>query len=145
MIDMNMTKFATKASITLGAALGLGLFIAQQPAHAATWHKGTPSAVRGTWKTKSTSIAVGSKKQTAYDKVTIAKNALSDYSYTGKNKLGMKGTSAKYAVTGKYTYIIKAKVAKNVTLTLHVKKSSSKVIVIGNGTKNTNPAKYYKA
>lgn len=142
---MNMTKFATKASITLGAALGLGLFVAQQPANAATWHKGTPSAVRGTWKTKSTSIGSGSTKQTAYDKVTIGKTAVSDYAYTGKNKLGMKGTSAQYAATGKYTYIIKAKISKKVTMTLHVKKTSSKVIVIGNGTKNTNPAKYYKA
>lgn len=141
---MNMTKFATKASITLGLTLGLGLFATQQPAQAAKWHKGTPSAVRGTWKTKSTNISLGSKKASSYEKLTIGKTAISDYIYTGKNKLGMKGKSAQYAATGKHTYIIKAKVSKKTT-TLHVKKLSNKVIEVGTGTKNLNPAKYYKA
>lgn len=142
---MNMTRFTARLTLVVGATFGSLLFMAAQPTQAATWHKGTPSNVRGTWKTKKLKVNTGSTSVTAYDQVTIGKTSLADYSYTGSSRVGIKGTSAKYATVGKYTYVIKVKIAKGVYGTLHVKKQSSKVLVIGNGTKNVNPAKYYKA
>ncbi len=143
---MNMTKIAIKASIVLGTTFGLGLSVSAQSAQAATWHKGTPTTIRGTWKTKAIKTKLSSGKTSkSYDQVTFTKNGFSNYSFVGSSKLGLKAKSVKYAVKGKYTYVITATFAKGVSSTVHVKKSSNKVIVLGSGTKNTNPAKYYKA
>lgn len=83
-----MTKSLTKlitASLTMTTFAGALAFTAAPMAYAATWHKGTPKVMQGTWKDKHNY------------KLTIAKSGI-DYA----GKAGFQKTNYRYLGHHKY-------------------------------------------
>lgn len=87
------------ASLIAALSLGLGF---GTTAYATTWHKGTPSALRGTWKTKSIAVA-----GTHYRlKLSIGKDSITngggfgDPTWTNHQSYHHKSGSAYYYVKG---------------------------------------------
>ncbi|MCH4164125.1 MAG: hypothetical protein LKF37_05005 [Lentilactobacillus diolivorans] len=47
---MKLNRFT--AGIIMTAFIGAGILVSSQPVHAASWHSGTPTVLRGKWRTK---------------------------------------------------------------------------------------------
>lgn len=102
----------TKWRLVLLATFSLFLAVPASPAHAATYHKGTPTAVRGWWRTKMKKVNLGHGQHLwTYTTMHVTKNKISGafgtqsdhyqikqlYSYTASKKHKL------FVVDGTYT------------------------------------------
>lgn len=73
-------KKSRQLIITVMVSLGF-LGAATAPTQAATWHKGTPTTLRGHWKNKTINIGqyFGMKKFYSYESVRVRKNSVDAY------------------------------------------------------------------
>lgn len=92
---MKVKAIATTATLLIG--LGIGLVYTSSSANAATWHRGTPKALRGNWRDSTHKVWFH-----------IRKSEIDMYnSYTPGGKFGQGYNRLKYKYVGHHTYKFK--------------------------------------
>ena len=94
----------TQLIVTAIASLGF-LGAVTTSTQAATWHKGTPTALRGHWKDKTINIGkyFGMKKFDSYESVRVRKSSVNAYL---TQSAGWHITDTKWKADGKTAYTI---------------------------------------
>lgn len=84
----------------------LGFLGAATTTQAATWHNGTPTALRGHWKNKTINVGkyFGMKKLYSYESVRVRKNSINAY-LTQSQGWGIRNTKWKYVGSNAYTIV----------------------------------------
>ncbi|MEE8843119.1 MAG: hypothetical protein SOH70_03480 [Lentilactobacillus sunkii] len=101
-----MTVMNKGTQLFVATIASLGFFGAATTAQAATWHNGTPTALRGHWKNKTINIGryFGMKKFYSYESVRVKKNSVNAY-LTQSAGWHIKNTKWKHVGSKAYTIV----------------------------------------
>lgn len=112
-------------ALTLGIIFTISI---SNPASASSWHKGTPSAIRGSWKHPKTVVYKGQKQQLG-DYMNISKYSM-NFGALGRDGVGFKVT--KFKTIKSHVYRVACyndmNSSKNLTYFIFKKVSKNKII-----------------
>lgn len=139
-----MNQSVRKSIVVFVTAFILTVVFTPLASHADTWHKGTPTALRGNWKSNAKTESTASGKEIVYYTLSFSKTAVGNSATINGKTLQFRLHAVDYQKISKQTYLIRTLFTDNQTAILTVKQTSKKKIVVGNGTDNTNKKSYYK-
>lgn len=133
-----------KKLTALTVVLILTMALVPVATHAAAWHRGTPTVLRGNWKSNARKEATANGTATVYYTLSFSKTSLANSATINNKTLRFKIHQVDYQKIRKGTYLIRTQLSNQPASVITVKKTSKNKIIVGNGAKNTNRQSYYK-